>query len=162
MAAGERRPLLAHEQRHDLDRLLEPVDPFAGRGQFDAVPPVLVLVPACAEPQDQAAAAHVIDRDRLLQEHGRVPERVARHQHPEPDPARACREGRQERPAFETTILRGTVRVHEMIDDPRVVEPEILRHPELVEDVRPALVGLAHEEAEAHGSGRFGHRRNLA
>ena len=61
VAALERRPRLAHEGRDHHDRLLEPVDTLARRRQVDAVPAVLVLVPARPDAQDQPAVADVVD-----------------------------------------------------------------------------------------------------
>ena len=55
-----------------------------GCGKPDAVSPMLVGVPAGTDPEDQAAAADVVDGDRLLEQEGRVAERVARDQRADP------------------------------------------------------------------------------
>lgn len=57
-------------------------------------------------------------------------------------------------------VVRRTVGVEKMIDEPSVVEAQLLREPELCEHLIPALVRLAEEQAEADGKGGTGRTRS--
>ena len=142
------RPVVALEAVDDLDGLLESVDPLAGRREPDAVAPMLVGVPAGSEPEDQPPTADVVHGHRLLEQHRRVAERVARDEHTEPDPARPRRDCREQRPGLETRRVGRTVRVDQMVDEPAMVEAELLGQDEPVEYLVPGPGGLAHEQAE--------------
>ena len=155
-AAAERDGAAGLQPVEDLERLLEPVDAFGCRRQRDAVAAVLVLVPAGPEAEDQPPAADVVDRDRLLEEHGRVAERVARDKHAEADPRRPRGERCQQRPRLVTGVLGRPVGVEQVVDEPGVIEPELLGEREVVEHLGPAAVRLAQEEAETDRWGRGG------
>ena len=67
----EGRPLLPEQRDEDLRRLLEPVEPFLDRPELDAVGGVLVLLPAGADPEQQASVLDVVDGRRDVGEDGR-------------------------------------------------------------------------------------------
>ena len=149
VAALEGRPLLAHQQADQVDRLLEPVDPFRPGREIDPVATMLVLVPARPDPKGQPSAADVVDRDGFLEQECRVPERVAGHEDAEPDPLGPRRDGGQQGPALQAAILGRTVGVDEVVDQPGVVEAERLGEDEVVEHLRPRPARLAQEQPEA-------------
>ena len=155
-AATERDRASGLQPVEDLERLLEPVDAFGRRRQRDAVPAVLVLVPAGPEPEDQPPAADVVDGDRLLEEHSRMAERVARDEHAEADARRPRSERCEQRPRLVTGVLGRPVGVKQVVDEPGVIEPELLGQREVVEHLGPAAVRLAQEEAETDRWGRGG------
>ena len=160
VAALEGDPGLLLEAHQDLHGLLEPVHAFHRLRQVEAVPAVLVRVPARADPEDEPPAAHVVDRDGLLGEERRVAEGVGRDQHAEADPGRHGGQRREQRPGLEARQLGRPVGVEQMVHEPGVVEAELVRHEELVAHLRPGLARLAHEQSEAglerHGAPRVG------
>ena len=87
MGAREVRDLVAQQAPDRLDRLLEQVEPLAGRRERDAVGGVLVERPAGAEAEVGPAAGEVVDRGDGVGEHGRVPVAGAVDERPAPAPA---------------------------------------------------------------------------
>ena len=136
--ALERGAVLPHQQADDLDRLLEPVDALRCRRQLDAVAAMLVLVPPGPDPQRQAPAADVVDGDRLLEQDRGMAERVARHEHTQADARRPRRDRREQGPRLEAAVVGAAVGVDEVIDQPRVVEAQLLGLEELVQDRGPS------------------------
>ena len=158
--ALERRPLLALEPVDDLDGLLEATHAVAGRRQVDAVPPVLILVPAGPDAEDQSTPADVIDGHGLLQQHDRMPEGVARDERADADPRCLRRDGGQQRPCLVHRRPRPAIGVDEVVDEPAVIEPELLRELEPPDDVGEVPSTLAEEESEAkRGTHRASHAR---
>ena len=84
-AAVEVGAALAQQAPDDGEGLLEPAHPLVVR---EAKRPVLVLVPAGAEAEDQAPAADLVDRRGLGGQHRRVVEAGRRHQRADLDAAR--------------------------------------------------------------------------
>ena len=72
---------------------------------------------------------------QLLEQDGRMSERVARDQDAQTDPGRARGERRQQRPRFVDRDARRAVRVDQVVHQPGVVEAEVLGHLELVVDL---------------------------
>ena len=149
VATLERAVPLVHQQAHDLDRFLEPVDPLDGRREVDAEATVLLLEPARADAQDQPALAHVVDRDGLLEQQRRMPEGVAGHERTQADARRARRDGRQHRPRLVHRIGRRAVRVLDVVWQPGVVEAQVLGHLELVVQLLEGFAGRGDEQAES-------------
>jgi hypothetical protein len=84
--ARERELFLGQETAQHLHGLLEPVEPFPHRRQFDAVLLMLVALPSGADAEHQPAAADPVDGGRHVRHHRRVPVGVAEHQGADPDP----------------------------------------------------------------------------
>ena len=80
-------------------------------------------------------------------------ERVARHEHAQADALRLRGDRREQRPRFEAAVLGAAVRVDQVVDEPGVVEAELLGLEELVEHAIPVLARLAEEESEAQVGG---------
>ena len=132
----------------DLERLLEHVGPLPDRREREAVPLVLVRVPARPDPDLHPAAAHLVDgHGHLGQAPGR-PERHRRDEDAEADPARVAGESGEHGPG----VRRGLVgRARKALV---VVGPE--------ERLEPGRLGLAHDRqlvgiGEAHLG--LGHQR---
>ena len=136
MSALVGRPLGAHQRVEDLDRLLEPVDPLGRWRQLEPVAPVLVGVPAGTDAEDEPAGAHVVDRDGLLGEEGRVTERVARDQHAEPDRVGQRGDGGEQGPRLVDRTLGVVVGRRQVVDQPGVVEAERLGQLETLQVLR--------------------------
>jgi hypothetical protein len=73
-------------------------------------------------PSVSRPGADVVHGHGLLQEHGRMPEGVARDEHAEPDARRARRDGGEQRPSLMARVGGRTVGIDEVVDEPRVVE----------------------------------------
>ena len=146
---GEGGALLGHQERDHLDGFLEPIHAFRRWRQLDAIAAMLILVPAGPDPQGEPAFADVVDGHGLLEQDGRVAERVAGDEDPEADAGRPRRDGREQGPAFETAMFRRAVGIDEVVDQPRVVEPQFLSLEHVVEHVGPRPIGLAQEHPEA-------------
>src|SRR3989304_10102709 len=73
---------MAEETSDDGEGLLEPLNAMVER---ESECSILGLVPPRPEPQDQPAAADLVDGGRLLGQDGRVVERDAGHERPEID-----------------------------------------------------------------------------
>ena len=75
MLAREREMLIAPVAEHDLELLLEDVDPGAHRREGKAVGLVLALMPARAEAERHPATTDVVGGDDQSRELGRVAKR---------------------------------------------------------------------------------------
>jgi len=88
------RPVVGHlvaveQPPDDPDGLVEPLEPLAGAGlELDPVGLVLQAEPGAAKAEDRAAAADVVEGDRLLGDQGRVAEGVGGAERAEAHPAR--------------------------------------------------------------------------
>jgi len=88
----------------------------------------LRAVPAGPHPQDQAAAAHLIDRGGDLREHRRRMEVETGDEGAQPHAVRDGGEPREERPRFPGTPLGAAVpSVEVVVADPNGVESHLLR-----------------------------------
>ena len=93
-------------------------------------------------PEDEAAAAQLVDRRRLLGEHRRLVEARARDQGPELDPRGRRRERGEQRPGLPRPARRPVLPpVQEVVADPHRVEPD-------------ALHGTGHRESSGHRTSR--------
>ena len=111
------------QQVPDLQRLGEAVDPLAWGVELPAVGLVLALQPARADAEIDPAAGHVVDRDRLLEQEGRVAVGVAADHHAQADALRDGREPGQDR----LGLVGGVHHVFEaveVVDDVEAVEAE--------------------------------------
>jgi hypothetical protein len=88
---------VAEERPDDREGLLEAVDPMVER---EAEGPELGLVPARAEPEDEASATDLVDRGGHLRQHRRAVEGGGGDEGAQADPGRRCRERRQHRPGL--------------------------------------------------------------
>src|SRR5687768_14005630 len=82
-----------------------------------------------------------------------MPERVAGHEHAEPDPRRLRGDRREQRPRLEAAVLGAAVGVDQVVDEPGMIEPQLLGLEELLEDLVPAHADLAQEQPEAQRGG---------
>src|SRR5262249_9672152 len=129
---------------------LEAVDPVVER---EAERAELRLVPARAEPQDEATAGDLVDRRGLLREERRVVERRARDERPDRRLARRRRERGHERPGLPRATGRAALpAVEEMLADPDRVEAQVVDRAGEVDELRPADLSLdlgqLHPDAE--------------
>src|SRR5207248_8114920 len=77
---------LAGEQAlHDLERVLEQIEPGRRRRERDAQLDMLLVEPRGAERELETAMRRVVDRQRLRGEHRRMPVGDARNEKPETD-----------------------------------------------------------------------------
>jgi hypothetical protein len=90
----------------DSDRLFEPVDPRPGTIERDAGRPILGLVPAGANADDDTPVAEAIEGRQLLGEHGRMAEVVVEDERTEAQPLGGYRDGGEDR---DRRQLRGQV-----------------------------------------------------
>ena len=115
------RPVRLPEQPQDLDRLLEAADrllPLEAVGSH-------VHALAGAEPEDRAPARQVVDRQRLLGEHRRMPVDRVRHADADPDPL-----GRRARGAHHDQRVEEEMRVRlEVRELGEVLVPDGVGHP---------------------------------
>ena len=93
---------------------------------------VLRLVPAGAEPDVEAAAAHPIERGERLGEHRRRPQRLAEHERAEPHVGDAAGQRRERHDRVEARLPIGWAAV---LGD---VEEQVIRQPHRVETRRAA------------------------
>ena len=134
--------LLGPESLDHLHGLVEHAQPLARREELVAVGLVLTLVPARAEPEDEATARHDVDAGRLLREQPGVAVRRAGDELPEADLLRVLRE-RSERGERLEHVRRLTSRhgLHVVVD-PEVVVAEVLREPRHLDRARPRVAGV--------------------
>jgi hypothetical protein len=148
--AVERGALVGEQALDHLAGFVEAREALAERVERDAVGAVLVLLPARAEAEHDAAAAHVVERRGHLREHGRVAVGVAHDQRPEAQARDGGGERREDRPR----LLPGTARVlpvwHEVIGPPEAVPARLLHVAGEREHVGVGLGGRG-PEAQAHG-----------
>ena len=145
---------VAQEPVDDLDSLVEAADQLPRRRQRDAELLVLGDEPPGAQPELEPAVGDVVDGHRLVREKARVAERVAAHQHPDPDARRAGRQPGQERPALVVRPGRAAGLV-EVIAVPHAVEAEPLEVLPALDErgEREVLVGA---QPEAHSARHWG------
>ncbi len=135
----EREPRLREQSLHDLHGFLEPVEPLLHRRQLDAVGLMLVLLPAGAETEKHASAAHVVDGRDLVRKDRRMPVGVAEHERPDSHPLGRGRQSGHQRGAL--TGRPGVVAEvrHEVVGDVDAVPARALCPPHLVDDHVPGL-----------------------
>ena len=149
--ASRERDALAREQpAHDRERLLEARDAVVVR---DPERPVLLLVPAGAEAEHEAAAADLVDRRRHLRDQARRVEARAGDERAEPHPLGRGGQRREQRPRLPRTALGPAVAaVEQVVADPDRVEAALLgraRHREVLGPAHVAL-GLGELDADSH------------
>src|SRR3989441_310951 len=138
-------------QRPDhLTGLVQALEPLAQRVEGDAVGLVLVLLPARAEAQQEAAAGNDVDLRGHLRHHRRMAIRVTQHDGAD---AEAWHQGRQRTegaPRLEHGAL-ALLRVRqEVVGDAGDVPPGRLEVPPEIQHARPSLAAHAREQTEAH------------
>ena len=104
---------VAEQGLDHLEGRLEPIEPLADRRQRDPERHVLTLMPARAEPEDEAAAGHVVEDRRGLGQDRRVAERVRQDAVPTTScraPGGRARRPRERLPARAAAIAGGSVR----------------------------------------------------
>ena len=101
VASREGRRCLGEEQLQDLERLVEAFGTHALGWKLDAELRVLGRVRAAPDPEVEAPAARVVERDRHLRQQGRVAEAVGEHEMTQPDALGARRQGGRRRPRLE-------------------------------------------------------------
>ena len=155
MLAREVGDLLAQQAADRLDRLLEEVEPLAGRRERDAVGGVLVERPPGAEPEVGPPAGQVVDRGDGVGQHGGVPVAGAVDERPDPHPGGVAGEGGV---AGDGLVALVAVEVGgvEVVPDRDPVEPVVLdAGPEVAELVdRGVLQAGVHPEG-GHGRGTY-------
>jgi hypothetical protein len=120
--AGERDDLVGEEAPDDRERLVERRGSLGLRAERHARLAELGRVRAAAEPQVQAAAAHVVERDGHLGDERRMAERVREDEVPDPDALGHGGERRRRRPCLERRHARQRRRI-EMVHQPQRVDP---------------------------------------
>jgi hypothetical protein len=145
---------VAQQPTDDGERLLEPLDPMV---EGVAEGPVFGFVPAGPQAEDQASATDLVDRCRLLRQHGRVVERGAGHQRAQLHALGHRGQGRQCGPGFPRTPIRfAGIPVQQVVADPQGVEPNPFRGASHVPKLRPAHHALDLGELNADAK-RAGH-----
>ncbi len=173
-----RRLLVGPHRMHDLDALAKHPDAHLRRGELEAVPAVLVLVPAGTDPPVETAAADDVDRRGDLRQHARLAIRVAADHLAEADAAGALADRRHRRPTLEHGFVRGTRHVVEVVVHPDRVVAELLGEHRDLDRLGPFRLGavdrrelhlpaLGQERPEDHvghartiGGGHTGKRRS--
>src|SRR6202022_40691 len=124
VAALEIRALFGEQQLHNMKPLVELPKPRANLWKFVAVTPELLVHPARANTDFEAAVADMVDRSERLCEQRRIAKRVAQYQRADPDLFSARRERAHRRRAFEEIRL-GNPAIPEMVDQPQrmIAEP---------------------------------------
>src|SRR5262249_10485779 len=135
-AADEVDLAVAQEPVDDAEPLLEAAHPVVVRVAEGLV---LRLVPAGADPEDQAPAGDLLDGVGQLREVGGAAERHARDQRTHPDAGGPRGAARADRPS-PPLAWRGALRhaEEEAIPDPPGVDPDLLGPPRHQADVAPA------------------------
>jgi hypothetical protein len=127
---------------NNREGLAEATDPVV-EGEAEAL--VLRLVPAGADAENEAAVTDLVDRRRLLGDHGRAVESETGDQGAELDPPRNGSQCAQSRPRLERTTwlpLLALVAVHQVIAEPDRVEPDIFGDPGHLGQLRPRVLVL--------------------
>ena len=159
MGAVEVGALVGEQAGDRRAGLIQPVGPAGNGAVVEAVAPVLVLLPARAQPEHQPAAADVVDGGGLLGQYRRVAVGVAGDHGPEPDPGHGRGQPGQQRPALvggqqfrvdpgwlmAVPLLKG----HEMVGHPDPVPAVRLRGPGQGQDAVP-VVAARYPESESH------------
>jgi hypothetical protein len=129
------RSALAEELADDHEGLLEAAHPMVVR---EAERPILRLVPAGAQAEDQPPAGDLVDGVRLGSEHGRVVEARRGHQRTQLDPRRDRRQRGERAPRLPwRDRLRPPVPIQQVVADPDRVETDRLRGPCHLGQLRP-------------------------
>ena len=130
--AGERGVRLGPHGPDDLERLLQHAETLGDLRERVPVRVELVLVPARADPEVEAAVAEHVHRGGHFGEQGRVAVAVAGDHLADPDPARVASERGGRGPALECGFEDRPVVGVEVVEEPDGVEPQAfgrLRHP---------------------------------
>lgn len=151
VAAGEGERARRPGAVHDLDLLLEHLQPRLGVGEREPVRRVLALVPAGAHPDLHPPARHVVHRRGRLGQHRRVAERRRRHQRAQAQPGRGPRHGRQRGPGVERRPLRPVLHGPVVVGSEQGVEAGVLAGPGQPLIPAHALLALDHQ-AHAHAA----------
>jgi hypothetical protein len=120
-------PLATEQREENLERFLETADAVV-EGVAECVE--LRLVPPAADPQDEPATAHLVERRRHLRQQGRIAERHREHERPDLDPLRDRGDGGEHGPALVNTpagLVRLVLRAKdEVVGAPHRVEPRLI------------------------------------
>ena len=137
----------------------EPLEPFPHGVERNAVLAVLVLLPARAQAEHEAAAGHVVDGRGHLREHGRVAIRVAGDQRADADARHGRGQGRERGPGLGPGHARLLAVRHEVVGVPDAVPAGGLDVAGDLEHVVERLLGVG-PDAETHAAimpQRFGY-----
>ena len=160
VAAVERRRLLGEHGPADLQRLLQAVEPLAGRREVEAQALVLHVVPGRPDAEDGPSRADDVERRHDLGQVGRVAVGDAGDHGAEPHPRRLRRQGTEQGVGVEHRLTRPAHRgqLVEVVHHPDRVVAGLLRrgrhgdHP--VEEDTRGLVGgeVGDLQSEAHAA----------
>src|SRR5581483_3340456 len=105
VGAGRLDLFAPEEAANERDRLGKPVDACRRAGfPVETVSRVLPLEPAAPEPEHEASAADVIERDCLLRDESRITQADRAHEQTDRCPLRRRSDGRERRPRLEARI----------------------------------------------------------
>ena len=151
--ALERHPLAGERAPDDLERLLEARDAVVV-GQAERA--VLGLVPAGAEPEDEPAAAHLLDRRRHLRDQPGRMERGAGDERAELDTLGDRRQRGEHRPDLpRPALLTAVAAVEQVVAEPDRVEALLLGRAGHRGVLRPAGLVLDLGELDADPQARL-------
>src|SRR5213594_497117 len=138
-------------QRPDhLTGLVQPLQPLAQCVEGNSVSLVLVLLPARAEPEEEAAAGDDVDLRGHLRDHRRMAIRVPQHDGADAETWHQGGQPSERAPRFEHGAL-ALLRVrHEVVGDAGDVPPRRLEVSPEVQHARPGLAAHTREQTETH------------
>ena len=159
VGAGERGRLLGEHGPADLQRLLQPVQPFAGRREVEPEALVLDVVPGRPDPEDRPPRTDDVEGGDDLGQVRRVAVRHPGHHGAEPDPR--GQRGRARRAACRSRASAGRAaqgrELVEVVHHPHRVEAGVLgrgrRGDDPVEEGGGCVAGgeVGDLQSEAHG-----------
>src|SRR5438093_5326839 len=138
-------------QRPDhLTGFVQPLEPLAQCVEGKAIGLVLVLLPARAEPEEEAAAGDDVDLRGHLRDHRRMAIRVPQHDGADAEAWHQGGQPSERAPRFEHGAL-ALLRVrHEVVGDAGDVPPGRLEMSPEVQHARPGLAAHTREQTETH------------